>query len=175
MEQIRRGKDVFKIIYLVTCVETLQLLKKTATDVNGSANSKKEILFDFFEKYVEDKDRIFIKKNFSHDDEDHILISGLHEQEDSFQQFIGVINEYRNCAAHEGEYWEFCFANNIDGYPTLLMLNIDLEHYSRKNKREHCFRSTISYKNFEDIFVRTCIHFIRSYVIERNMRKASDE
>ena len=175
MEQIRRGKDVFKIIYLVTCVETLQLLKKTATDVNGSANSKKEILFDFFEKYVEDKDRIFIKKNFSHDDEDHILISGLHEQEDSFQQFIGVINEYRNCAAHEGEYWEFCFANNIDGYPTLLTLNIDLEHYSRKNKREHCFRSTISYKNFEDIFVRTCIHFIRSYVIERNMRKASDE
>ena len=24
MEQIRRGKDVFKIVYLVTCVETLQ-------------------------------------------------------------------------------------------------------------------------------------------------------
>lgn len=70
MEQIRRGKDVFKIVYLVTCIETLQLLKKTATDVNGSATSKKEL---------------------------------------------------------------------------------------------------------EDIFVRTCIHFIRSYVIEYNMRQASDE
>ena len=73
----------------------------------------------------------------SHNDEDHISTPGLHEQEDSFQQFIGVIHEYRNCAAHQGEYWEFCFANNTDGYPTLLILNIDLEHYSRKNKREH--------------------------------------
>ena len=28
MEQIRRGKDIFKVCFLVTCIETLQILKK---------------------------------------------------------------------------------------------------------------------------------------------------
>ena len=72
-------------------------------------------------------------------------------------------------------YLVACLCNNIDGYPTRLILNIDLEHYSRKNKREHCFQSTLSYKDFEDIFVRTCIEFIGRYVKERNMHQASDE
>ena len=44
MEQIRRGKDIFKIVYLVTCVETLQKLK------GRNDLDKKEMLFDFFDE-----------------------------------------------------------------------------------------------------------------------------
>lgn len=44
MEQIRRGKDIFKIVYLVTCVETLQKLK------GRNDLDKKEMLFDLLIK-----------------------------------------------------------------------------------------------------------------------------
>ena len=153
MDQIRRGKDVFKIVFLVTCVETLQQL-------GGKSGSKKEWLFSFFRNFTSEDDKQFISKRFKHDDEEAVKAN-----EDSFQQFIGVINEYRNCAAHEGDYWNYCFNNNADKdeWPILLIVKIDLEKYSIKNKKEHCFRTQISYNEFEAIFVRTCISFIQNY------------
>ena len=166
MEQIRRGKDVFKIVFLITCVETLQRL-------SGKDERKKEMLLDFFETYTSIDDKNYIKKRFAHDDEERI---DSKKQEDSFRQFIGVINEYRNCAAHEGDYWDYCFNNNLnkDEYPLLLIVKIDLVKYSRKNKKEHCFRTQISYHDFEDIFVRTCIAFIAQYVASQEDTSHAD-
>lgn len=152
MEQIRKGKDMFKIVFLVTCVETLQKL-------SGSTSSKKDMLFDFFENYTSEADKLFIAEHFSHDDEEMVP-----QKEDSFKQFIGALNEFRNCATHEGEYWDFCFNNNHNGSPMLLVLYIDLENFSRKNKKEHCFRTTINYNDFESVFIRSCINFISKYV-----------
>lgn len=156
MEQIRRGKDVFKIVFLVTCVETLQKL-------SGKDAAKRKMLFDFFETFTSIEDKQFIAKRFAHDDEEQI---GNQKEENSFQQFIGVINEYRNCAAHEGDYWNYCFNNNTDKdeCPVLLVVDMKLQKYSRNNKKQHCFRTQISYHEFEDIFVRTCISFIENYV-----------
>lgn len=165
MEQIRRGKDVFKIVFIVTCVETLQKLGGRDKYKNGKEKHKKDLLFDFFETYTSEEDKLFIAKRFAHDDEEQI---DSKKQEDSFRQFIGVLNEYRNCAAHEGDYWNYCFNNNFnrDEYPILLVLELDIENYSgnKKKKKEHCFRTQISYHEFEDIFVRTCISFIENYV-----------
>lgn len=163
MEQIRCGKDVFKIVFLVTCVETLQKL-------SGKDEPKKDMLFDFFETFTSKDDKKYIANRFAHDDEEQI---DSNNQENSFQQFVGVINEYRNCAAHEGDYWNYCFNNNSDKdeYPVLLVVKIDLEKYSRKNKKEHCFRTQISYHEFEDIFVRTCIAYITRYVASQNEDK----
>lgn len=151
MDQIRRGKDVFKVVFLVTCVETLQKL-------SGKSGSKKDLLFAFFENYTSEDDKRYISEHFAHDDED-----GFDKTEDSFKQFVGVLNEYRNCATHEGEYWDFCFNNNRNGYPMLLVLDIDLEKFSSRNKKEHCFHISISYVEFEEVFVRTCIRFIEVY------------
>ena len=151
MDQIRRGKDVFKVVFLVTCVETLQKL-------SGKSGNKKDVLFAFFEDYTSEADKRFVAEHFAHDDED-----GFDKTEDSFKQFIGVLNEYRNCATHEGEYWDFCFNNNRNGYPIILILDINLENFSPRNKKEHCFRTSISYKDFESVFVRTCIRFIEAY------------
>lgn len=131
MEQIRRGKDVFKIVFIVTCIETLQKL-------SGRDDSKKEMLFDFFETHTSEEDKHFIAKRFAHDDEEHVLSK---KHEDSFKQFVGVINEYRNCAAHEGDYWNYCFNNNFnkDEYPVLLILKLDIENYSgNKSKKKEC-------------------------------------
>lgn len=152
MDQIRRGKDVFKVVFLVTCVETLQKL-------SGKSGCKKDILFSFFEDYTSEDDKRYIMELFAHDDEE-----GFDKTGDPFRQFVGVLNEYRNCATHEGEYWDFCFNNNRDGYPILLVLDIDLENFSHRNKKEHCFRTSISYADFEEVFVRTCIRFIEAYI-----------
>lgn len=150
MEQIRRGKDVFKVVFIVTCVETLQKLA-------GKTGQKKDMLFDFFKGYTSEKDKKYIRSHFAHGSQ------GLYD-EDSFEQFVGVINEYRNCAAHEGEYWDYCFNNIYKRKPLSIMIKIDLDNYSMKNKKNHVFETTLSYRAFEDIFVRTCIKFIENYV-----------
>lgn len=152
MEQIRRGKDIFKIVFLVTCVETLQ-------NLIGNNVIKKKQLFDFFEKYTTKTDKDYIASNFILEDEN--IVS--HECS-GFKCFIGIINEYRNCAVHEADYWDLCFNNREDGFPLLINLKINLENFSKNNKKDHCFHTTISYKAFEKIFVRTCIHFIQDYM-----------
>lgn len=151
MEQIRSGKDIFKVVFLVTCVETLQ-------NLICNNDNKRSQLFDFFENYTSDVDKKYIESHFNLDKDSDT------PQYDGFQCFIGALNEYRNRAAHEGNYWDYCFNNNNDGTPLLVFLNIDLENFSRNNKKTHCFYSTISYKSFEEIFIRTCIHFIQSYI-----------
>lgn len=154
MEQIRKGKDVFKIVFIISCVESLQSLGNPLC----TSMSKVQVLLDFFETYTSDSDKQYIRTHFWHDDDDR-----FDPKEDSFRQFIGVLNEYRNCAVHEGDYWDYCFNNNCDGFSALLVLCIDPYSFSRKQKKEHCFTTDISYADFEAIFVRTCISFIRKY------------
>ncbi len=158
MELIRRGKDVFKIVLLVTCVETLQQLS------GKTGLNKKDMLFSFFDDNTSEEDKRYISDRFRCDDAEQIADGN------SFQQFIGVIKEYRNCAAHEGEYRNYCFNNNADKdeYPTLLVVKIDLDNFSMKNKKEHVFQTQLSYSEFEAIFVWTCIAFIMSYTSEIN-------
>lgn len=157
MDQIRRGKDSYKITFIVTCIETLQQL-------SGKSDSKRSLLFNFFEEYTTIEDKAFISANFKHDDEE------AQGGEDSFMQFIGVINEFRNCAMHEGEYGNYCFNNNNNGYPILFVLDLDVREFT-KNKSEHCFRTLISYKAFEDIVVRNCIALIRQYTQQKQEEK----
>lgn len=163
MEMIRRGKDVFKIVFIVTCAETLQKLAGKDKDETGRNISKRDLLFDLFEEYTPVADKQYIACRFKHDDEE--TVEG---KEDSFKQFVGIINEYRNCAAHEGEYWEYCFNNNHDAHSVPLIVKIDLDKFSGREdrKKEHCFLTEISYSEFEKIFIRTCVTFIERYVEE---------
>ncbi len=149
MEQIRQGKDIFKIVLLVSCVETLQKLK-------GKRCTKRELLFDFFEENTLPEDREYIKKRFAHGEQ------GLYTDEDSFWQFISVLNEYRNAAAHEGQYWDTCFNNYDKQTPISIMINTQLK--KNTTRAEHVFETTLSYREFDQIFVRTCISFITDYV-----------
>lgn len=155
MEQIRPGKDIFKIVYLVTCVETLQAF---CNEDPERQESKREMLFLFFESYTAEEDKQYIGTNFQclEDSIDHTVTA-------CFQQFIGALNEYRNCAAHEGKYWEFCFTSDHD-CPTIITLDIDLEKYRRNQKMAHTFSTAITYQAFEAIFIRCCIRCIQQYV-----------
>ncbi len=149
MEQIRKGKDIFKIVFLISCVETLQKL-------TGFTGKKKDMLFDFFEGYTSNENKKYIRKHFAHGTQ------GLYPDEDAFWQFVSVLSEYRNAAAHEGQYWETCFKNYSGRTPLSIIVKVQLNKDSAKI--EHVFETTLSYRKFEEIFVRTCITYIKRYV-----------
>ena len=118
MEKIRPGQDIFKIIFLITCAETLQIL-------SGKDLPKIQSVFHFFESSTSKDDKSFIESHFSCSDE--IPSSGTH-----FQYFIGVLNELRNGAAHEGDFWDTCFTKGSNS-SLIFSVEIDFDGYTRKN------------------------------------------
>lgn len=149
MDMIRRGEDVFKIVYLVTCVETLQKLRK-------KDDQKKKLLFDFFENYTSERNKSYIRNHFAHG------AQGLYPDEDSFWQFVSVLNEWRNAAAHEGKFSKSCFKNHVGRKAYSILAKAQLDNNDKA--AEHFFETSISYCKFEEIFVRACISFIQTYV-----------
>lgn len=154
MEQIRKGKDIFKIIFLVTCVETLQKL-------SGNAGKKKDLLFDFFTGYTSALDKEYICNHFFCEEERVSPVTL------SFWRFISVINEYRNCATHESEYWDMCFNNGNAENKTPLIISACAQLDQNSMKTKNCYQTTLSYHGFENVFIRTCITFIRNYIAKR--------
>lgn len=158
MEQIRQGKDVFKVVFLVSCVETLQKL-------NGKNGHKKDLLLDFFENNTSAKDKNYIRKHFAHG------AQGMYPDEDSFWQFVSVLSAYRNAAAHEGAYENDCFKNYGGKKPLVVMVKTTLTKESPN--AEHIFETTLSYQKFKEIFVRTCISFIKNYISNQEATHAN--
>lgn len=165
MELIRKGKDIFKIVLLVSCVETLQTL------AGNKSMSKKKMLFDFFENYTSKKHQEYIRRNFGRDiaadgDADKGIELSNDGQEDSFWQFISVLNEYRNGASHEGEYWDICFKQENTQIPMQLEATV----WVANGKQTRAFSTNITYREFERIFVFTCITFMEKYVHDHEVR-----
>ena len=79
MDQIRREKDVFKVIYLVTCAETLLIL----FDEKNRKTSKRQLWLRFWEMNVSDEDKQSIQSKFSRD-----CIVELSEDELKSQYFM---------------------------------------------------------------------------------------
>ncbi len=125
-EIIRPGKHPLKIFYFVVCIETLYSL-------SGSNLSKLGMVKDFFNSYILEQDKQLILNGFRRDLSDNRF--NVHRQpEETFVQyearlngptvdrtlntqvtmeiFARVINELRNCFAHEGDYWKFHFAES---------------------------------------------------------------
>lgn len=193
MDNVRRDEDVFKIVYLVSCVETLQKLC-------GKKNSKKDIkrlmLFDFFANYTSADDMKIISGRFTRGSLE------LYQNEDDFFQFVNALNEHRNFAVHQGEFHDVFFNNSDDGYPLAIPVEFDFERMHpkfkeilvkseglegledteeykefmeklRKDPVIH-YETTLSYREFEKIFIRTCITFIRQYVSAQEEKTNAD-
>ena len=182
MEQIRSGKDVFKIIYLISCIETLQTLR-------GRGEWKKwKMIRDFFVEFISDTDKETIKVKFRRSLGDDMYKENsspvLPDQTISIEEFSNIINKLRNCATHQGEYWDFSFCTpNIQESWLICSINIDIgedyvsnyESISEPEKEKllhhkglklHTYETVLTYRDFESIFVRACIEFIKSYTAQ---------
>ena len=160
MELIRRGKDSFKLLYIFSCVETLTTLAEP-----NSNKSKREMFSSFFEENLLYNDEILIKKLIKRraGDEDF----SFSDTELSIREFANILYEFRNSAAHEGQYWDCCFKNSRGDYPMSFLVEIDIQSFKRKAKKEHCYTTELDYRTFDGIFVRICIQFIQNYINRR--------
>lgn len=123
IEQIRQGKDVFKIVFLVSCIETLQKLK-------GVKISKSKMVKDFFTNFISSNDKKVLLSKCRLSLANDSLIESQINQQISIEKFSNLINEIRNCAVHEGEYWDFTFKTQADDY--WLMFSIGKLMYETK-------------------------------------------
>ena len=156
IEQIRRGKDVFKVIYLVTCAETLE-------ELSGHKGSKLHLWKDFWINNCLYSDKKLICSKFSMVFLSTELSIEQKDTLDSFEIFLYVMNEVRNSAIHDGAYWEHFFNNHGDE-PLLFQLKVNLHRDKGDQKKLHTFLTELSYQEFENIFVRTSIRLIRNYL-----------
>lgn len=154
MEQIRQGKDVFKVVLLVSCAETLQKL---------SGNKQAKFL-DFMECNTSMADKNYIREHFVR------VTKTPHSYEDGFWQFANVLREYRNAAAHEGLYGKTCFKNSSNQVPIMITTELKSDN---KEKGTYLFETNISYQKFEEIFVRSCISFIKNYISNQEAAHAN--
>ena len=154
MEQIRQGKDVFKVVLLISCSETLLTL--------SGKRSKK--FLDFMECNTSTVDKNYIREHFMR------VTKTLYSGEDRFWQFANMLREYRNAAAHEGLYWETCFKNTSNQVPIMITTKLKPDD---KETGTYLFETNISYQKFEEIFVRTCISFIKNYVSNQEAAHAN--
>lgn len=154
MEQIRQGKDVFKVVLLISCSETLLTL--------SGKRSKK--FLDFMECNTSTVDKNYIREHFMR------VTKTLYPGEDRFWQFANMLREYRNAAAHEGLYWETCFKNTSNQVPIMITTKLKPDD---KETGTYLFETNISYQKFEEIFVRTCISFVKNYVSNQEATHAN--
>jgi hypothetical protein len=150
MEKIRPGQDTYKVIFLVVCIERMYML--SGSDIKH----KWEIINDFFEHYFSSDDKQEISENIWHNDDDYGPISII--------EFAKILNTIRNNAMHEGEFWDIYFNNSYPDYNLLVNIEIDLENFTRNNKKSHMYKTRLSFNRFKEMFVRACIKYILEYV-----------
>lgn len=170
VSMVHNGKDIIKLILLVTCIETLQILKEPCP-------SKWDMLFSFFWNYTSEEDKSYIIDRFCVEYYSDSLND--FENSEAIEPYLGFINaiyEYRNTALHEGKFDEICFNNwpDRDECPKLSCLSMNLKgernqvtnKKTRTAKKDYIIHSRLSYSDFESIVVRTSISFIEGYVKE---------
>lgn len=147
MDRIRPGDDPFKIIFLITCIESLQTQK-------GSRLSKRKMIENFFESFTNDDDLEYIQNNFE-------MVSGtFHKMSRSGTSVLAnALYAIRNSAVHSGDYWNLIFPENN----RCLLITVP----NKEQNKPTLYTNSITYEKFEVIFVRTCMNLIDHYVSEK--------
>ena len=168
MEKIRKGKDIYKIIFIVTCVESLQSLKGYANRNNNEKkkrkDSKKDMMIDFFCNATSEETKQFLADNFDqlHFDQFNEDSEGEktdNKKEDAAKSLAVFLYKFRNSAVHEGRFGDSLFSYDEE-YPLSISYN---DGYSN-DKIEYWVN--MSYSQFEQLFVQSCIRFINIFIEE---------
>lgn len=185
MEQVRPGKDSLKIFHFVVCIETLFHLR------DGDVANKTQAVIDFFENYMDANDKLNILGNFrrSLGDERYRLTRLHYESETehsqrtqnphwlsteiSIETFARIINEIRNCFAHEGDYWNFNFAKSDMSMMNALTIAETRSESSLKRRGitqglRRVYEVDLTYELFKGACIRTFLEFTRTYMKEIN-------
>ncbi len=148
IDTIRPGDDPFKIIFLNTCIESLQ------TQRCKHFKTKKDMIIDFFDTFTTADDSEYINNHFES------IPNNFYAVPKRGPVILAeALYAIRNAAVHEGDCWGPLFPENNMG---LIITVPDRKHQSIFSG----YSNEISYSQFEQIFVRTCMKLISHYVAE---------
>jgi hypothetical protein len=147
VEKIEPNADMFRIIFLNSCLDSIFYI----------ANQKKDKI-NFFENWVSIENQEYILNNFKICiDEDYYS----KECKLTIKEFHNVFYKLRNIAIHEGNCWCTQFFNeNIDcGLISVFYTEKNIFENSNDIKW-YTIDTTLSFYEFIKIFVRGCVNFI---------------
>lgn len=183
MEDIRPGKDSLKVFHFVVCIETLFHLR------DGHVPNKAPVVVDFFDNYLDTGDKQVILARFrrSLGDERYALRRLNHESEPDYlnrmqspnrmntqitiEAFARIINEIRNCFAHEGDYWNFNFAKSDVRMMNSLTVGETRAEVAQKRNGvaqglQRVYEVDLTYEQFKGACIRAFLQVIRTYLNE---------
>ena len=148
IDTIRPGDDPFKIILLITCIESLQTQRRKIF------KTKRNMIVDFFDTFTSFDDSENIRNHFETNPDDFYDIP-----KSGPVLLAEALYAIRNAAVHNGDCWDLLFPdNNMD-----LLITVPGKNHQSERK---CYINGISYSKLEHIFVRTCMKLISHYVLE---------
>lgn len=184
MEKIRPGQDTYKIVYIVSCIERLNML-------SGCIKEKWEMVRDFIEQYFSDSDKQEILEKFhlsnvdidfenaekerisrsqkidndimnkiDNTEYDDIIIPS---ENINIQEFAAIINVIRNHAMHNGEFWDVYFQNGDINYDLFINIKINRITFKTENQIWHTYETRLSFNRFKIMFIHACITYILKY------------
>lgn len=175
IEVIRPGQHCLKIFHFVVCIETIYFL-------SGCEMEKYKIVIDFFTNYVKDEDKRTILEQFRRDPaDDRFFLQQLSNETDAqykerttnnqltMEVFARVINEIRNCFAHEGNYWNFHFADSEYTVLNSLVVAENYKDYKQISEGkidglERVYSVDLTYDQFKSACVRGFTQFVKEYI-----------
>lgn len=182
MDQIRPGRDSLKILFLVICIESLNVLA-------GVEDSKLNMVLKFFSEDISDDDRNYILDNVKRslaDERFNILKWDIEQSQNYNEQlrnnvyksfnidieitiFARIINEVRNKFVHEGNYWDFSFSDSDYSLMNLILIEENTEEYrlvqkKLKPREERIYDVQLSCENFRNICVNGFINIVEKYM-----------
>lgn len=162
MEIIRPGKDALKIIYLITCMETLYKLADKQVDRNGVKINKILIVIDFLEVYFSDEDKNNILSKAKRSIADNKFEGGdyYNNNDITIEIFARILDRTRNIFLHEGDYWSYSLCSS--DYPETRVMGIVESHKSQEMERIYEFE--LRYEELHQMCLRAFINFIKEYI-----------
>ncbi|WP_440117683.1 hypothetical protein [Paenibacillus sp. QZ-Y1] len=148
---VKPGKWDLAIFFLLSCIESIYTL-------NEYELKKQEIIIDFFENYISDKERRFLIKNIKISDE-----RAPYNYEINNERFSLLLISIRNQVAHEGVYWNLHFIEEEADERIPKLNRFFAKPDKNSQAKEVVFLNTMKFSELRDIFIKGFIRFINKH------------
>lgn len=150
---VSKGYTDLGILFLVSCIEAIYKLSY----LEELKMSKQEIVINFFNKYVTQKDKEFIENSIRLLYEPKLKLS----RNITLSEFALLLVAVRNIVMHEGVYWNLAFRPDGSDHNMVNIISAKLIKDSKAT--EITYYVGLTYSDFRAICIRSFLVFIEEY------------
>lgn len=161
IEKIRPARDGLRIVFIKACMESLVYLGKD--DKTAFFSKLASCFSEEGKNYILSHFRLTGFEQTCHD------TTYWDSYDLTMDDFLRVIKAVRDRTIHDGVYWETQFFAKDDDSIWVTTLNtcdkiLSGYQYSKKERIEYTFETTLQFSRFKHYFVEACINYIAKYV-----------